>query len=1190
MNKKQSVFKFQRDVSQASSGREGTPEALNVCQDVAHLKKRSSKVKSHLKETGKSKQGAGYLMSKKQLTLDVTGDGSASNGELGSHQHQSNGVLARNVNLNNLDVGPEKCPGGMSVTDIELTMSEEDKPPLASPQSNWANQQSPNGVQLTPVVSASEGNPKNMVKCLPKLLPAKCTDALCDNKSCYWHSCVLDRPHRVKWMDTTVRVELKKEKGQIWPGFDHRVKRHKKKDEYYAIVTRIYREGTAANSGLCVGDLILSVNSVPLQDNTIQGIALEQEDYLIFQIQHPEDITPNSADVVQGQVSSVGSWTIPQGNKQLQQPMSPTSSPSDAFMALSPNNENIPLFPLSKPTGVKFQPLPQATIFVCGNSAREFVHCLIGDKMDSFGLLNSCANFIGVSMKMVKEQSSSLPLTVDNLIAVDHWESFSYLFRENEVRVQASANPQGSSTSLLLPCINVRLVVVEDDNFFHHCCPWMFFPNSLYILTFDANRLLSSSELEMSRLKRIAYTVRTGKTNVREMRRGAAAVGGLGAAAAPSSPVSPTNACSSLMIVGVTSAQHSNLEEIRALFYTSLGETLGRPDVIHTNKGHSSPEMTKLRQDIFTTLTQCNNNSASCLSTAASCPAFTGTTWAMPGTLPKDPSATSPKDSYQVSQMKVSFSTAVALDIIANYQSLTISQSQLMRMLQEWCQSLFNEEGSAPGTGRSSFNQPFTTNGAGVHQQESPVSQVIEFLCNTKNLILLDSLNLSCKNEGDREYVLSAMLFDKLVRLAQASEAVNLSEADQNTLRSLSARGIVSRPEILHLLNVVASNPERLLLCLEDLKVTFSVKTAQQTLQQQEGDSGFDEGLSVLFPFFKHDLPFDPHSLEGFELYWIMQFSVEVPLICFYSILAELSLHWPTGTDLSLLSQLVAQVVRVAHGNGLPNQPVEPLQHPPTASVYVICFLQTERQIKAFKKRASSCGAGPLCKDTEMNEHLQTVAASCMPGCVEIHSHQSQPSPVTTPPLSIVHSPALRTLPPFGNLMPSFTRGRYTGNFQVPLPEHLVTEEEEEEEKAAVSAKGATARPANVDTGEQEEAHLQMMDTLVAELVFVDTELKKICEYLSIQEDWKTLAGKLGLSTFHVGLIESTFPSTPGALPGQIFLDKYMLENGLTVRRLLRALLAMPRSVYHGLAEKLWTAALLNNSRYYINLYRSKEM
>ena len=82
------------------------------------------------------------------------------------------------------------------------------------------------------------------------------------------------------------------------------------------------------------------------------------------------------------------------------------------------------------------------------------------------------------------------------------------------------------------------------------------------------------------------------------------------------------------------------------------------------------------------------------------------------------------------------------------------------------------------------------------------------------------------------------------------------------------------RPELAELLSIVSSHPDKLLLCLDDQHITFPVRTGQHC-QQQEADSGFDDGLSVLFPYFKEDLPFDPNSLDGFEEYWTIQFSGE---------------------------------------------------------------------------------------------------------------------------------------------------------------------------------------------------------------------------------------------------------------------------------------------------------------------------
>ena len=378
-------------------------------------------------------------------------------------------------------------------------------------------------------------------------------------------------------------------------------------------------------------------------------------------------------------------------------------------------------------THTQYQPLPQATIFVCGNSALEFVNCFVGDRINSFVQLNSCAFCFGVSLKLCP----SSPPFLNSIVAIDNWESFSYLFHENKGRTQEN------HSSHQLSCINIRLVVVEDDNFFLNCCPWMFSTNSLFILTFDTSRLLSSSEVEMSRLSRIACAVRTGMKNHRGINEGASF---LPQAFSPamSAPSSVSSGNSSLMMVGIETSQASNLEEIRVLFYTSLGEALPRPDIIPVKQGDMSPDMVKLRWHIFQVLNRCVTNahgpphvtSTSNLVShgtrnANSTPSFAN------GALECDVL-------LQSSQTRISFQTAVALDIIAGHQLLTISQKKLLKILQESSLSSFFEE-SSTAAGAINSTGLCLVNGRGhsSHHQEAGFTQVVEDLHKTRNIFLL---------------------------------------------------------------------------------------------------------------------------------------------------------------------------------------------------------------------------------------------------------------------------------------------------------------------------------------------------------------------------------------------------------------------------------------------------------------------
>ena len=65
----------------------------------------------------------------------------------------------------------------------------------------------------------------------------------------------------------------------------------------------------------------------------------------------------------------------------------------------------------------------------------------------------------------------------------------------------------------------------------------------------------------------------------------------------------------------------------------------------------------------------------------------------------------------------------------------------------------------------------------------------------------------------------------------------------------------------------------------------------------------------------------------------------------------------------------------------------------------------------------------------------------------------------------------------------------------------------------------------------------------------------------------------------------------PNVPPGQQFLENVMAEPDFTLRVLLQGLLKMSKKKkYKELAKNLWTAALLNNSHFYLNLRRNAEI
>ena len=185
-----------------------------------------------------------------------------------------------------------------------------------------------------------------------------------------------------------------------------------------------------------------------------------------------------------------------------------------------------------------------------GSGTNEFVKCIFGDVINV--PLDSCASSFFVSMKRLSNGD----------VVTKNSESFTYL--------------QESDQS----AINVQLVFIKDDNFFHHCCSWMFTSKSIYILAFDFKQLVNSNnsmDFEMKRLFNLAHTVRT----------------------------STPGAFNNLKLFALTAeSERTSPEEVQTLFYTQLAASLlPSPQVIPISPGGCNTSgVEQTRNDIFASL------------------------------------------------------------------------------------------------------------------------------------------------------------------------------------------------------------------------------------------------------------------------------------------------------------------------------------------------------------------------------------------------------------------------------------------------------------------------------------------------------------------------------------------------------------------------------------------------------------
>ncbi|RUS85793.1 hypothetical protein EGW08_006422 [Elysia chlorotica] len=188
-----------------------------------------------------------------------------------------------------------------------------------------------------------------------------------------------------------------------------------------------------------------------------------------------------------------------------------------------------------------------------------------------------------------------------------------------------------------------------------------------------------------------------------------------------------------------------------------------------------------------------------------------------------------------------------------------------------------------------------------------------------------------------------------------------------------------------------------------------------------------------------------------------------------------------------------------------------------------------------------------------------------------VQRQQAQPVPFT----SVAAPVHLKTLPA------SNSTQRYAGDFQIALPDESALHGNEEGEP-----EGAAALPPPTREG---AAHEEMMRTRVEHLHYVMPELREIALYLSVNDDWTNLAAHMGLSHIEINVYRNLLQTRPGVPSGQTFLESHMSADDFTVGVFLQALLKMSKT-YREKAQRFWTAALLNNSPYYLDLRRNRKI
>ncbi|XP_046372630.1 uncharacterized protein LOC124146407 [Haliotis rufescens] len=171
----------------------------------------------------------------------------------------------------------------------------------------------------------------------------------------------------------------------------------------------------------------------------------------------------------------------------------------------SPEDNSNPLYHQgsSSPTTPTDGTVPCSRVFICGNAANHLANMLMSGSPASTTIMQD------THTRLVK-----LSLKFDNSkVSVDIWQQ-----RRNVPRDQHRVlNGTGyfSTSSGCVHCgadgasVNVELFVIQDDSFFHHSSHYLFTRDSLFIVAFDSQKILTNMSTDIARLEQLLHSIQS---------------------------------------------------------------------------------------------------------------------------------------------------------------------------------------------------------------------------------------------------------------------------------------------------------------------------------------------------------------------------------------------------------------------------------------------------------------------------------------------------------------------------------------------------------------------------------------------------------------------------------------------------------------------------------------------------------
>lgn len=157
----------------------------------------------------------------------------------------------------------------------------------------------------------------------------------------------------------------------------------------------------------------------------------------------------------------------------------------------------------------KIVKLPKVRVFVCGSEAEKCAWYILRDSDIEVVYKNYGYSNVEFSMATDCFDNVVISKVCSNLFSTNN-HVFPGNSASNQCRCKCCGNDFHANGvhNKARSVINVEMHIVPDDKLFHNCCSYLFSKSSVFILTFDCEKLLQT-KTELTRMQNLSHTVRS---------------------------------------------------------------------------------------------------------------------------------------------------------------------------------------------------------------------------------------------------------------------------------------------------------------------------------------------------------------------------------------------------------------------------------------------------------------------------------------------------------------------------------------------------------------------------------------------------------------------------------------------------------------------------------------------------------